>query len=172
MIYANAGATRPADIWLDRLNDGGRLILLLTSDKGFGENPENIPIQPRGAPGHLFLKGIGRPEEQIAGKLQDLDLRAVLRQQCALLRRADERRRSLVEPELVANDADPADIYRENHAAGEDAKQQRFEKPALGRNQNDSQHDQPVAQQEAAPAVDNPINQHNNRLFGRLTAIP
>jgi protein-L-isoaspartate(D-aspartate) O-methyltransferase len=41
--------TRPADIWLDRLNDGGRLILPLTSDKGFGENPENIPIQRRGA---------------------------------------------------------------------------------------------------------------------------
>jgi protein-L-isoaspartate(D-aspartate) O-methyltransferase len=35
--------------WLDRLNDGGRLILPLTSDKGFGENPENIPIQRRGA---------------------------------------------------------------------------------------------------------------------------
>ena len=38
VIYVNAGATRPADIWLDRLNDGGRLILPLTSDKGFGEN--------------------------------------------------------------------------------------------------------------------------------------
>ena len=41
VIYVNAGATRPADIWLDRLNDGGRLILPLTSDKGFRENPEN-----------------------------------------------------------------------------------------------------------------------------------
>ena len=49
VIYVNAGATRPADIWLDRLKDGGRLILPLTSDKGFGENPENIPIQRRGA---------------------------------------------------------------------------------------------------------------------------
>jgi len=49
VIYVNAGATRPADIWLDRLNDGGRLILPLTSDNGFGENPENIPIQWRGA---------------------------------------------------------------------------------------------------------------------------
>jgi protein-L-isoaspartate(D-aspartate) O-methyltransferase len=45
----NAGATRPAEIWLDRLNDDGRLILPLTSHKGFGENPENIPIQRRGA---------------------------------------------------------------------------------------------------------------------------
>lgn len=34
-IYVNAGATRPADPWLDRLKDGGRLILPLTTDKGF-----------------------------------------------------------------------------------------------------------------------------------------
>jgi protein-L-isoaspartate(D-aspartate) O-methyltransferase len=31
VIYVNAGATRPADIWLDRLKDGGRLILPLTA---------------------------------------------------------------------------------------------------------------------------------------------
>jgi len=31
VIYVNAGATRPADAWLDRLNDGGRLILPLTA---------------------------------------------------------------------------------------------------------------------------------------------
>jgi protein-L-isoaspartate(D-aspartate) O-methyltransferase len=36
VIYVNAGATRPADSWLDRLSDGGRLILPLTTDKGFG----------------------------------------------------------------------------------------------------------------------------------------
>jgi protein-L-isoaspartate(D-aspartate) O-methyltransferase len=35
VIYVNAGATRPADIWLDRLKDGGRLILPLTTDLGF-----------------------------------------------------------------------------------------------------------------------------------------
>jgi protein-L-isoaspartate(D-aspartate) O-methyltransferase len=34
VIYVNAGATRPADHWLDRLNPGGRLILPLT-DHGF-----------------------------------------------------------------------------------------------------------------------------------------
>ena len=32
VIYVNAGATRPADIWLDRLKEGGRLILPLTAD--------------------------------------------------------------------------------------------------------------------------------------------
>jgi protein-L-isoaspartate(D-aspartate) O-methyltransferase len=33
VIYVNAGATRPVDLWLDRLKDGGRLILPLTMDK-------------------------------------------------------------------------------------------------------------------------------------------
>jgi protein-L-isoaspartate(D-aspartate) O-methyltransferase len=35
LIYVNAGATQPAENWLDRLNDGGRLVLPLTTDKGF-----------------------------------------------------------------------------------------------------------------------------------------
>lgn len=35
VIYVNAGVTRPADTWLDRLTDGGRLILPLTTDKNF-----------------------------------------------------------------------------------------------------------------------------------------
>ncbi len=36
VIYVNAGCTRPAETWLDRLADGGRLILPMTSDQGFG----------------------------------------------------------------------------------------------------------------------------------------
>jgi protein-L-isoaspartate(D-aspartate) O-methyltransferase len=36
VIYVNAGSTRPAENWLDRLEDGGRLILPMTSDEGFG----------------------------------------------------------------------------------------------------------------------------------------
>lgn len=35
VIYVNAGATRPADAWLDRLKRGGRLILPLTTNEGF-----------------------------------------------------------------------------------------------------------------------------------------
>ena len=35
VIYVNAGATHPADNWLDRLNVGGRLILPLTTREGF-----------------------------------------------------------------------------------------------------------------------------------------
>jgi protein-L-isoaspartate(D-aspartate) O-methyltransferase len=37
VIYVNAGATRPADNWLDRLRDGGRMILPLTTNKGFDQ---------------------------------------------------------------------------------------------------------------------------------------
>ncbi len=43
VIYVNAGCTRPAENWLDRLADGGRLILPMTSDKGFrAGSPERI----------------------------------------------------------------------------------------------------------------------------------
>lgn len=48
VILVNAGATRPADIWLDRLADGGRLILPLTTSRGFG-GPEAAPIERNGA---------------------------------------------------------------------------------------------------------------------------
>ena len=48
VIYVNAGATRPADVWLNRLNDGGRLVLPLTTNKGF-TGPDAGPIQRRGA---------------------------------------------------------------------------------------------------------------------------
>jgi protein-L-isoaspartate(D-aspartate) O-methyltransferase len=36
VIYVNAGCTAPPAHWLDRLTDGGRLILPMTSDRGFG----------------------------------------------------------------------------------------------------------------------------------------
>ena len=36
VIYVNAGATRPAEGWLDGLKVGGRLILPLTTNEGFG----------------------------------------------------------------------------------------------------------------------------------------
>ena len=42
IIYVNAGCTRPAARWLDNLADGGRLILPMTSDKGFGGRAERI----------------------------------------------------------------------------------------------------------------------------------
>jgi protein-L-isoaspartate(D-aspartate) O-methyltransferase len=36
VIYVNAGATRPPDAWLDRLKEGGRLVLPLTTDQKRG----------------------------------------------------------------------------------------------------------------------------------------
>jgi protein-L-isoaspartate(D-aspartate) O-methyltransferase len=43
VIYVNAGCTQPAESWLDRLADGGRLILPMTSDQGFLANaPERV----------------------------------------------------------------------------------------------------------------------------------
>lgn len=48
VIYVNAGATRPADAWLDRLRDGGRLVLPLTTDEGFRPTDAG-PMERRGA---------------------------------------------------------------------------------------------------------------------------
>jgi protein-L-isoaspartate(D-aspartate) O-methyltransferase len=41
VIYVNAGATRPADLWLENLADGGRLILPLTTARGFSLSLDN-----------------------------------------------------------------------------------------------------------------------------------
>jgi protein-L-isoaspartate(D-aspartate) O-methyltransferase len=49
VIYVNAGTTRPAEAWLDGLAEGGRLILPLTSDKGFLLNDPPVPLERRGA---------------------------------------------------------------------------------------------------------------------------
>jgi protein-L-isoaspartate(D-aspartate) O-methyltransferase len=54
VIYVNAGATRPADPWLDRLEDGGRLILPLTSF----EARDRGPVQQRGAVFRIDRRGI------------------------------------------------------------------------------------------------------------------
>jgi len=53
VLYVNAGVTHPVAIWLDRLNDGGRLILPLTAGKG-------------NARGVVF--GIGRDGERFPAK--------------------------------------------------------------------------------------------------------
>ena len=61
-IYVNAGATRPADIWLDRLKPKGRLILPLTTEQGFSAG-EPDQIARRGA---VFR--IQRLEDRYAAK--------------------------------------------------------------------------------------------------------
>jgi protein-L-isoaspartate(D-aspartate) O-methyltransferase len=51
VIYVNAGATYPADHWLDRLADGGRLVLPLTTAAGFTlPDPDTIALS-----GAVFL---------------------------------------------------------------------------------------------------------------------
>lgn len=42
IIYVNAGATRPADAWLDGLSEGGRLILPLTTAAPFSKSFDKI----------------------------------------------------------------------------------------------------------------------------------
>jgi protein-L-isoaspartate(D-aspartate) O-methyltransferase len=57
VIYVNAGATRPADSWLDRLRDGGRLILPVTTNQGFRANdPGNV--RRRGAVFHIERRDV------------------------------------------------------------------------------------------------------------------
>jgi protein-L-isoaspartate(D-aspartate) O-methyltransferase len=56
VIYVNAGATRPADIWLDRLANGGRLILPLTTTQGF-MGAAAVPIERRGAVFRIERRG-------------------------------------------------------------------------------------------------------------------
>jgi len=56
VIFVNAGATRPADAWLDRLGEGGRLILPLTTNQGF-HGGETIPIERRGGVFRIERRG-------------------------------------------------------------------------------------------------------------------
>jgi len=56
VCYVNAGVTRPPGSWLDRLRDGGRLILPMTSSKGF-DDPDSGPIDRRGAVFRIERRG-------------------------------------------------------------------------------------------------------------------
>jgi len=49
VIYINAGATHPANRWLDGLKLGGRMIVPLTTNKGFMNNDPPESIERRGA---------------------------------------------------------------------------------------------------------------------------
>lgn len=61
VIYTNAGATRPADSWLDRLADGGRLILMLT-EAGFPMGDSR-----RGAVFRIERRGDDFPARRVSG---------------------------------------------------------------------------------------------------------
>ena len=56
VIYVNAGASRPADVWLDGLADGGRLILPLTKRPRLIVN-DTLPLSQHGAVFRIERKG-------------------------------------------------------------------------------------------------------------------
>lgn len=59
VIYVNAGVSRPIDAWLDRLAEGGRLILPLTAHGEFAPGPPLDPTQlaERGAVFRIERRG-------------------------------------------------------------------------------------------------------------------
>ncbi|SFI66468.1 protein-L-isoaspartate(D-aspartate) O-methyltransferase [Phyllobacterium sp. CL33Tsu] len=65
VIYINAGATRLDDGWLDRLNDGGRLLLPLTTDDGF--TLIGCGSRPRGAVFLITRQGDAYTARAISG---------------------------------------------------------------------------------------------------------
>jgi len=56
VIYVNAGATRPADQWLDQLKDGGRLILPMTARRTLSPSDAG-PLSRHGAVFQIERKG-------------------------------------------------------------------------------------------------------------------
>ena len=56
VIYVNAGASRPADAWLDGLKDGGRLILPLTTSSNFRQRGDFL-TRPTGAVFRITRRG-------------------------------------------------------------------------------------------------------------------
>jgi protein-L-isoaspartate(D-aspartate) O-methyltransferase len=56
VIYVNAGAARPLSAWLDRLKEGGRLLIPLTTERNFGLRPAEIPM-PSGAMFRITRRG-------------------------------------------------------------------------------------------------------------------
>ena len=56
VIYVNAGASRPAEAWLDGLKDGGRLILPLTTSGNFSQRGDFL-TRPTGAVCRVTRRG-------------------------------------------------------------------------------------------------------------------
>jgi protein-L-isoaspartate(D-aspartate) O-methyltransferase len=57
VIYVNAGATQPARAWLDRLAEGGRLILPLTTEHGFTAARSSEQVARSGAVFRIERRG-------------------------------------------------------------------------------------------------------------------
>lgn len=65
VIYVNAGVTHPANIWLDALADGGRLILPLTTIDGFIP-PKLMDPRPHGGVFLITRRGTGFQARMLA----------------------------------------------------------------------------------------------------------
>lgn len=79
-IYVNAGVTEPAPLWLDRLADGSRLLLMLTARDNWGRS---LKVTRRGAAFEAQLLGrcgfihcIGNRDPQTEAALSDAFIRA------------------------------------------------------------------------------------------------
>jgi protein-L-isoaspartate(D-aspartate) O-methyltransferase len=76
VIYVNAGATAPLDIWLDALRSEGRLVFPLTPASGTGgmllvTRKQNGGFSARFITPAMFIPCIGARDETTAGKLTE-----------------------------------------------------------------------------------------------------
>jgi protein-L-isoaspartate(D-aspartate) O-methyltransferase len=76
VIYVNAGATAPLDVWLDFLRPGGRLLFPLTSAQGSGgillvTRTETGAFAAQFICGAMFIPCVGARDEETAEKLSE-----------------------------------------------------------------------------------------------------
>ncbi|MDQ2711174.1 MAG: protein-L-isoaspartate(D-aspartate) O-methyltransferase [Acidobacteriota bacterium] len=74
ILYVNAGATAPLDVWLDALRPRGRLLFPLTPEEGFGAmllitRIEGHQFRARSVSRAMFIPCVGARDEDTARKL-------------------------------------------------------------------------------------------------------
>jgi protein-L-isoaspartate(D-aspartate) O-methyltransferase len=76
IVYVNAGATAPLDMWLDCLRDGGRLLFPLTPAQGAGAmllvtRTATSEFTAQFVCGAMFIPCVGARDDETAQKLSD-----------------------------------------------------------------------------------------------------
>lgn len=76
VIYVNAGATSPLDVWLDALRPGGRLLFPLTPDRGAGamllvKRTAADVYEARFIMQVVFIPCVGARDAEMAGRLAE-----------------------------------------------------------------------------------------------------
>lgn len=76
IVYVNAGATAPLDMWLDSLRDGGRLLFPLTPNQGGGAmllvtRTATSEFAAQFVCGAMFIPCVGARDDETAQKLSD-----------------------------------------------------------------------------------------------------